>query len=92
MVDTPKAFIERLLNREFFIPDQWCAQETYQVMIDHPVWLYAQGVTPAEMERYHFQPVSDLKEAVEKLLVRHGSQARWAVVPDGPLLILRLAD
>jgi nickel-dependent lactate racemase len=92
MVDTPKAFIERLLNREFFIPDQWCAQETYQVMIDHPVWLYAKGVTPVEMKRYHFQPVTNLNEAVDKLLARHGSQARWAVVPDGPLLILRLAD
>ncbi|MCD6430615.1 MAG: nickel-dependent lactate racemase [Deltaproteobacteria bacterium] len=37
MVDNPKNFIKRLLGREFFIPDQWCAQETYQVMLDHPV-------------------------------------------------------
>ncbi len=89
MVDSPKNFIARLLAREFFIPDQWCAQETYQVMIDHPVWLHAGGVTPAEMERYHFHPVADLEQAVTQLLAKHGPGARWAVVPDGPLLILQ---
>ena len=92
MVDSPKAFIDRLLAREFFIPDQWCAQETYQVMIDHPVWLYAQGLTPAEMERYHFHPVSTMEKAINSLLAVHGPEARWAVVPDGPLLILQLAE
>ncbi len=91
MVDSPKSFIERLLAREFFIPDQWCAQETYQVMIDHPVWLYAKGVTPEEMERCHFRPVAEVGKAVEKLLAKHGPEARWAVVPDGPLLILKPA-
>ena len=92
MVDSPKAFIDRLLAREFFIPDQWCAQETYQVMIDHPVWLYAKGLTPAEMERYHFHPVSTMEKAIDSLLAVHGPEARWAVVPDGPLLILQLAE
>ncbi len=90
MVDSPKNFIDRLLAREFFIPDQWCAQETYQVMIDHPVWLYAKGITPAEMERYHFHPVSTMEKAIDSLLAIHGPEARWAVVPDGPLLILQL--
>lgn len=25
---TPAAFIEKLMKKEFFTPDQWCAQET----------------------------------------------------------------
>ena len=91
MIDTPKNFIKRLLAREFFIPDQWCAQETYQVMIDHPVWLYSDGLSPAEIESYHMKPVKSLEKAIAELLKQHGSQARWAVVPDGPLLILQLA-
>jgi len=92
MVDTPKSFIERLMAREFFIPDQWCAQETYQVMLNHPVWLYSDGLKPDEIESYHMQPVRSLELAITKLLDRHGPEARWAVVPDGPLLILQLAE
>ena len=90
MVDNPKNFIKRLLDREFFIPDQWCAQETYQVMLDHPVWLYSDGLSSDEIESYHMKPVRSLEKAITELLQKHGPQARWAVVPDGPLLILKL--
>ncbi len=90
MVDSPKNFIDRLQTREFFIPDQWCAQETYQVMIDHPVWLYTKGITATELERYHFHPISSIENSINSLLTIHGPNARWAVVPDGPLLILQL--
>ncbi len=92
MVDTPKNFIERLLDREFFIPDQWCAQETYQVMLDHPVWLYSDGLSSDEIESYHMKPVKSLEKAIAELLNKHGPQARWAVVPDGPLQILQLKN
>ncbi len=91
MVDNPKNFIKRLLDREFFIPDQWCAQETYQVMLDHPVWLYSDGLSPNEIESYHMKPVKSLEKAIAELIDKHGPQARWAVVPDGPLLILQLS-
>ncbi len=91
MVDSPQNFIKRLLAREFFIPDQWCAQETYQVMIEHPVWLYSDGLSAADIESYHMKPVKSLETAVSELLLRHGPKARWAVVPDGPLLILKPA-
>lgn len=89
-VDTPARFLDRLLAKEFFIPDQWCAQETYQVLKDHPVWLYTEGLPSAEVERFHFRPVEDVARAIQHLLDKHGPQARWAIVPDGPLVILRL--
>lgn len=89
-VDTPTMFLERLLAKEFFVPDQWCAQETYQVLKDHPVWLYTHGLSATEVKRFHFRPVEDVALAIQHLLVKHGPQARWAIVPDGPLVILRL--
>ncbi len=92
MIDNPKSFIERLMAREFFIPDQWCAQETYQVILNHPVWLYSDGLKPDEIKKYHMQPVKSLEQAITDLLHKHGPDARWAVVPDGPLLILQLAE
>lgn len=90
MADTPKGFLARLMRREFFIPDQWCAQETYQVLLEKNVWIYTEGIAPEELRRYHFQPSVDVGGCVRNLLGKHGAGARWAVVPDGPMLILRL--
>ncbi|MBN2332575.1 MAG: nickel-dependent lactate racemase [Deltaproteobacteria bacterium] len=92
LVDTPQHFIERLMAKEFFIPDQWCAQETYQVMLKHPVWLYTEGLSKTAVEGYHFTPVNTMEQAIDKLLAIYGHEARWAVVPDGPLLILKLSQ
>ncbi|MBI5575114.1 MAG: hypothetical protein HY896_01980 [Deltaproteobacteria bacterium] len=90
-VDSPAAFLGRLMRKEFFIPDQWCAQETYQVMMVRNVWIYSEGVNPEELRRYHFLPVNDIVSCVRRLIEKHGSHARWAVVPDGPMMILKIA-
>jgi nickel-dependent lactate racemase len=92
LVDSPRAFLNRIMQKEFFIPDQWCAQETYQVLVDRNVWIYTDGFTPEELERYHFRPVADVEAGVRALLQRHGPQARWAVVPDGPMVILKVRE
>jgi nickel-dependent lactate racemase len=91
MVDSPGAFLSRLMRKEFFIPDQWCAQETYQVMLDRNVWVYSDGFTPEELRRYHFRPVEDVGACIRRMLEMHGAHARWAAVPDGPMLILKVA-
>jgi nickel-dependent lactate racemase len=89
MVDAPERFLRRLMDKEFFIPDQWCVQEVYQVMRRNPTWIYTDGVPRQKLERYHFRCVDSIGKAVEELLARFGRNARWAVVPDGPMLILR---
>lgn len=30
---SPEAFVEKIMNKEFFLLDQWCAQEAYQVRL-----------------------------------------------------------
>lgn len=90
-VDTPENFLRRLMNEEFFFPDQWCAQETYQVMVRNPTWIYTDGIAPARLRRYHFRPVPSVEDGVRGLLERFGPEARWAVVPDGPMCILKVA-
>ncbi|HEX9777461.1 MAG TPA: nickel-dependent lactate racemase [Geopsychrobacteraceae bacterium] len=89
---SPEAFIEKLMKKEFFMPDQWCAQETYQVMLKNEIWIYTHGIDAETLERCHFTPVAELGDAIEQLLLRFGPDARWAIVPDGPLLILRVAE
>lgn len=91
MVDSPRTFLDRLMRKEFFVPDQWCAQETYQVLSGRTVWLYSDGLSAEELARFHFRPVRDIAACIRGLLEKHGAGARWAVVPDGPMLILRAA-
>ncbi|WP_027715381.1 nickel-dependent lactate racemase [Desulfuromonas sp. TF] len=87
---SPAAFIDKLLRKEFFIPDQWCAQETYQVMLRNEVWIHTRGIDVETLRRFHFTPAPIIEDAVEQLLWRFGNEARWAVVPDGPMLILQV--
>lgn len=87
---TPQAFIEKLMKKEFFLPDQWCAQETYQVMLKNEIWVHTRGIDAETLQRFHFRPVENLSRAIAELLDRFGRDARWAIVPDGPLLILKV--
>ncbi len=91
MADSPSSFVCRLLQKEFFIPDQWCAQEMYQVLLEKGIWIYTEGISPERIRRYHLRPVSSLPACIGTLLGKHGRDARWAVVPDGPMVILRKA-
>ncbi|MFO7765356.1 MAG: nickel-dependent lactate racemase [Pelovirga sp.] len=85
---SPQEFINRVMNKEFFVPDQWCAQETYQVMIKNEIWIHTDGISADTLRRFHFHPVTDISLAVRELLERFGTDARWAIIPDGPMLIL----
>lgn len=89
-VDSPRAFLDRLMRKEFFVPDQWCAQETYKVVAERNVWIYTEGLTREDLVRYHLNPVDDPESGILGLLEKHGPLARWAVVPDGPMLVLRV--
>jgi len=90
MVDSPSSFVCRLMQKEFYIPDQWCAQEMYQVLMEKDVWIYTEGFSTEELLRYHLRPVESIEGCIRTLLEKHGENARWAVVPDGPMVILKL--
>lgn len=92
MVDSPESFIKRLMKNEFFIPDQWGAQETYQIMMKNPVWIYSTGIDRELLKKYHFNPIDSVESAIYELLKKFGEDASWAIVPDGPMVILKLKD
>jgi len=88
---SPTALLESLHRHEAFVPDQWCAQETCQVLLDRNVWVYSEGFSAEELARFHLRKADDVAGWVRDRLARHGPQARWAVVPEGPMVILRVA-
>jgi hypothetical protein len=59
-------------------------------MIERSIHLYSDGITSEQSQRYGMQPVVDISATVACLLKKHGEDSRWAVVTDGPLLVLRV--
>ena len=86
----PDDWIERATRREFCYADQWCAQEIFKWRRDRTIHLYCEGVDAPTITRYGLSPCHSIEDTVAQLLDKHGMDARWAVVPDGPYVILRL--
>lgn len=91
LFDSPGAFLARLQEPGFFVPDQWCAQEMAQVMLQHSVKVKCSGIEASRLRKIGLEAVDDLVEAVRFLLEKYGSDARWAVIPEGPLTIIQLS-
>ena len=89
-LDTPENFLRKIMKKEFFYPDQWCAQEIYQIISKHPTWIYTDGIDDETLKKLYFKPVHNIEKAIENLLKIFGQNASWAVVPDGPMVILKL--
>jgi nickel-dependent lactate racemase len=88
---TPQDWLDRAMRREFSYADQWCAQEIFKWLQDRGIHLYCDTIPDAQLRRYGLQPSHSISDTVTSLLAKHGPAARWAVVPDGPYLILRIA-
>lgn len=92
LADTPENFVKKVKSGDFFIPDQWCAQETYQVLCNQTVTLFSEGLDKTTTERYHFNYSDNIEKSIQVLLNKYGSDAHWAIVPSGPMVILKITD
>lgn len=91
-IASPREFLDHLARPDQeVVVDQWCAQEMCQVMLAHEVLIRCQGIEPRWLRARGLTPVDDVGQAVSGLLSRFGPQARWAVIPEGPLTIVRVA-
>ncbi len=91
-IRSPEEFLERLQRPDFFVVDQWCAQETCQVMLSREIMIKTDGLKPDWLRARGFSPVADVGKVVDALIERYGKKTRWAVIPDGPLTILRCSE
>ncbi len=87
-IDEPGVFLARLHRGELFMPDQWCAQAILQVAQGREVWVRSAGVSATDVAPLGLRWVAELEGALASLLERYGADARWAVVPDGPWVVL----
>jgi len=89
-IASPGDFLKKLMEPGFFVPDQWCAQELWQILLTKEVHIKTDGIPTEWLKKRGLIPVQDVSQAVKDLLTRFGPDARWAVIPHGPLVITRL--
>jgi nickel-dependent lactate racemase len=85
--DDLEAFVARLYEPGFFIPDQWEVQELAKARRKAEVLCYTEGIEPATLARCFAEPVASVEAGVRQSLAQHGPGARLAVIPKGPYVV-----
>jgi nickel-dependent lactate racemase len=85
--DDIEAFVSRLYEPGFFIPDQWEVQELAKARRKAQVLCYSEGIDPDTLSRCFVEPISSVEAGVRQALAQHGPSARLAVIPKGPYVV-----
>ena len=91
LLQTPSVsdFREKLGDPDFFTIDQWQLQELCKVLDKAEVKLFAEGIPPRFHGRLLVDHVDSVEQGLEQALGRCGPEARLAVVPKGPYVLIR---
>jgi nickel-dependent lactate racemase len=82
--DSPQRMLQMLSTPGFSASDQWQVQIQAQILLDHPVFIYSDGLTDAQVLAAHYLPCRDVAATLAHLKGKYGSQARICVMPEGP--------
>lgn len=88
---TLEGFVERILGKDYFVMDQWQLEELAKVRRKAEVTMVSDGLPRETLERLFVRTAPTVEAAVAEALVRHGAQARIAVIPKGPYVLAQLA-
>ncbi|MDZ7413111.1 MAG: nickel-dependent lactate racemase [candidate division KSB1 bacterium] len=88
--DDGEAFLRRILETDYFVPDQWQLQKFAQAMRNAEVLVVSPTLTAPDNRCPLIKAFGTVEEALEAALCRHGSQAQIAVIPEGPYVLPRL--
>ncbi len=76
--------LEMVSRPDFSAPDQWSAQIQSMIQLNADVYVYSDGVTPAQIESVLYKPCPDIGALLVQLESVYGPQARICAMPEGP--------
>jgi nickel-dependent lactate racemase len=85
------AFKKRILDKDYFVMDQWQLEEMAKVIERCRVKVVTRGLPAETLRKCHVEPAVSVEEAVAECLAAYGPQARVAVIPKGPYVLPYLA-
>ncbi|HIQ21026.1 MAG TPA: nickel-dependent lactate racemase, partial [Planctomycetes bacterium] len=89
--DTLDAFMERILETDCLVIDQWQLEELAKVRRKAEVKVVTEGLGAETLRRCFVEPAPSVEAAVAEALDRYGHDASLAVIPKGPYVIAEVA-
>jgi nickel-dependent lactate racemase len=86
-----EAFVQRILNTDYFIMDQWQVEEMAKVLRKARVVVVSDGLPADVLKRHYVETAPSVEAAVDQCLARYGAGATIAVIPKGPYVVATVA-
>ena len=83
----PQRMLEMVADPAFASQDQWQVQIQSMILMEHPVYIYSDGLSDEQIRSALYQPCRDVSGTLEALMEHYGPGRRIAVLPEGPQTI-----
>jgi nickel-dependent lactate racemase len=87
---TLEGFVERILDRNYFVMDQWQLEELAKVRRKARVKIVSDGLPNNALERMFIERAASVETALAESLAEYGSGATVAVIPKGPYVLAQV--
>ncbi|MCP3693352.1 MAG: nickel-dependent lactate racemase, partial [Planctomycetaceae bacterium] len=82
-----ESFVDRILNTDYFVMDQWQLEELAKVRRKAKVKIVSDGLPADTINRLFVESAPSVEQAVADSLEEYGAQASIAVIPKGPYVL-----
>lgn len=82
-----EAFVQRILDKDYFVMDQWQLEEMAKVCRKAKVKVVTDGLPADVLNTLFVEAVPTVEKALADSLAEYGPNARVAVIPKGPYVL-----
>lgn len=82
-----ESFTQKLFDPNFFVFDQWQAEELVKVLRHCEVMIYSDGIDRDTLRKCLVTPIDSVEDGIRRALDKHGKNARIIVIPEGPYVL-----
>jgi len=80
-------FMERILDKDYFVMDQWQVEELAKVRRKARVKIVTDGLSSEVLGRCFVEHAPGVEQALASSLAEYGPEATIAVIPKGPYVL-----
>jgi nickel-dependent lactate racemase len=90
-VPSLEVFMERILDKDYFVMDQWQVEELAKVRRKARVKIVSDGLSPQVLSGLFVESAPSVEAALASSLAEYGPDAEVAVIPKGPYVLPALS-